>query len=284
MILFLSNSAVVTGCQGSLREDPKCSLFSVRLLSAFLFSLLSTANILFVDSSWMSTFSLPILTLWTFRRRRESTYLIPGCLQSYYRHTIVLLETMTCFITRCDFWVNASSSDGDEMVLRSKGRMGTIVSPRHTLPPNTTCTWHFRGTPGDLVWIYFINYFHETLIPLQDSQETGPTAEKKPKTPGTSSRRVMTNSGQNCTTRLRIWDGGGSLGQPLVLGEYCDSQLPKLCDHSSLGNLTRTTRPCSLRESYLSIGKYFSWTLQLLWNTNSKDENSNAHVFDVSAE
>ncbi|KAK6645496.1 hypothetical protein RUM43_001773 [Polyplax serrata] len=155
---------------------------------------------------------------------------------------------------KCDFWVNASSSDGDEMVLRSKGRMGTIVSPRHTLPPNTTCTWHFRGTPGDLVWIYFINYFHETLIPLQDSQETGPTAEKKPKTPGTSSRRVMTNSGQNCTTRLRIWDGGGSLGQPLVLGEYCDSQLPKLCDHSSLGNLTRTTRPCSLRESYLSIG------------------------------
>lgn len=150
--------------------------------------------------------------------------------------------------------MNASNPEGDEIALRSKGRSGYILSPRHTLPPNTTCTWHFRGSPGDLVWVYFISYFHETLIPIRDTQETGPTAEKKPKVIGAANKKPATNVSNNCTTRLRIWDGGGKTGHPLVLGEYCDSELPKLCDHSSLSNLTRKTRPCTLRESYLSLG------------------------------
>jgi len=36
--------------------------------------------------------------------------------------------------------------------------MGRIVSPRHTLPPNTTCTYHFHGYPGDLIWLSFTSY------------------------------------------------------------------------------------------------------------------------------
>lgn len=157
---------------------------------------------------------------------------------------------------RCEFWVNATSPDGDEVALTSKGRSGYLVSPRHTLPPNTTCVWNFKGTSEDLVWIYFISYSHEVLIPIQEVHETGPTANKKPKTIGASNRKAQTNPSNNCTTRLRIWDGGGKTGHPLVLGEYCDFEVPKLCDHSSLSNLTRTTRPCNLRESYLSLGEY----------------------------
>lgn len=85
---------------------------------------------------------------------------------------------------RCEFWVNASSPDGDEIQLRSKGRAGYLLSPRHTLPPNTTCTWHFIGQPGDFIWLYFTSFVHEMLIPVREPQETGPTANKTPKTPG----------------------------------------------------------------------------------------------------
>lgn len=40
-----------------------------------------------------------------------------------------------------------------------RGRMGKILSPRHTLPPNTTCTYYFVGfETTDLIWIYFTSY------------------------------------------------------------------------------------------------------------------------------
>lgn len=44
--------------------------------------------------------------------------------------------------------------------------MGTILSPRHTLPPNTTCTYYFRGFPTDLVWISFTSYHLQSLQPI----------------------------------------------------------------------------------------------------------------------
>lgn len=47
-----------------------------------------------------------------------------------------------------------------------RGRMGTILSPRHTLPPNTTCTYYFRGFPTDLVWISFTSYNLRSLQPI----------------------------------------------------------------------------------------------------------------------
>lgn len=44
--------------------------------------------------------------------------------------------------------------------------MGRILSPRHTLPPNTTCTYYFHGyQPTDRVWIYFTNYHLQILQP-----------------------------------------------------------------------------------------------------------------------
>lgn len=119
----------------------------------------------------------------------------------------------------CEFTVNASATP--------KSRRGVLVSPRHAVPPNSTCTYRFQGLPDDRVWMYFESYGHRS---------TGHFLTFKP-----------------CPTRLRIWDGAGTL-----LGDHCDT--PRLCEHIAVGdasssaqqNATRPKRPCTLDESYLS--------------------------------
>ncbi|XP_063232233.1 uncharacterized protein LOC134536448 [Bacillus rossius redtenbacheri] len=152
----------------------------------------------------------------------------------------------------CEFWVNATSSDQqpEDPWSRPRGRAGHVLSPRHTLPPNTTCTYRFWGRPGDLVWLYFVSYSHQVLLPRSPSE--APTAASP--APADAEGDVDANStASSCSTRLRIWDGGGPAGGAL-LGDHCDSDPPRLCDHGSLGNATRATRPCSARESYVSSG------------------------------
>lgn len=61
----------------------------------------------------------------------------------------VLNKKKNCF---CIYFVT------DDVLFSRRGRMGRIVSPRHTLPPNTTCTYHFHGYPGDLIWLSFTSY------------------------------------------------------------------------------------------------------------------------------
>ncbi|CAH1738204.1 unnamed protein product [Aphis gossypii] len=120
----------------------------------------------------------------------------------------------------CEFTVNASATP--------KSRRGVLVSPRHAVPPNSTCTYRFQGRPDDRVWMYFESYGHRS---------TGHFLTFKP-----------------CPTRLRIWDGAGTL-----LGDHCDT--PRLCEHiaassssssSAQPNGTRPKRPCTPDESYLS--------------------------------
>uniref|UniRef100_A0A8D8UFI7 CUB domain-containing protein n=1 Tax=Cacopsylla melanoneura TaxID=428564 RepID=A0A8D8UFI7_9HEMI len=118
---------------------------------------------------------------------------------------------------KCEFWINATNSNFLEVLKKPKGRMGHLLSARHTIPPNTTCTYRFIGKPYDRVWISFLTYNHYSI--------EGPSAK--------------------CSTRLRIWDTGGN-----SLGDHCET--PKLCDHSSLSNITRMTRPCKPEESYIS--------------------------------
>lgn len=131
---------------------------------------------------------------------------------------------------KCEFELNATSSDGDE-IWTGRGRRGEIMSPRHSLPPNTTCTYKFNGFPGDIVWVSFISYMHRALLVSENAHA------------------LLANSSSGvCSTRLRISDGS------TLLEDKCD-EAPKLCDHSALSNATRTTRPCSPRESYLSSGK-----------------------------
>lgn len=60
----------------------------------------------------------------------------------------------------------------DEVLMTRRGRMGTILSPRHTLPPNTTCTYIFHGIPTDLVWISFASYHLQILQPSSNDNTT----------------------------------------------------------------------------------------------------------------
>lgn len=123
---------------------------------------------------------------------------------------------------------------GSPAATEAKSRRGVLVNPQHTVPPNSTCTYKFQGQPDDRVWMYFESYGHRS---------TGHFLTFKP-----------------CPTRLRIWDGAGTL-----LGDHCDT--PRLCEHIAAGapssavvaasNATAAAtavpkRPCTLDESYLS--------------------------------
>ncbi|XP_001841887.2 uncharacterized protein LOC6031035 isoform X2 [Culex quinquefasciatus] len=94
---------------------------------------------------------------------------------------------------KCEFHINASSPD--EVLYSRRGRMGHLLSPRHTLPPNTTCTYYFHGIPSDLVWIAFTNYH------LQILQQTGS---------GDNGTSIKSESAHPWITRLRIWDSAGT--------------------------------------------------------------------------
>ncbi|XP_039292037.1 uncharacterized protein LOC111051716 isoform X2 [Nilaparvata lugens] len=110
---------------------------------------------------------------------------------------------------------------------------GTVENPRHSLPPNTTCRYHFQGRRHETVWLSFIKYHAAPADPAayQLSAE--------------------------CNARLSIWDGrlsASSQKNVSLLGEFCKDEVPRLCDHTLLSNSSRFTRPCSLAESYVSSG------------------------------
>lgn len=111
---------------------------------------------------------------------------------------------------------------------------GILENPRHSLPPNTTCRYHFQGRSHEVVWISFIKYYAATTDPaVYDMNE--------------------------CNAQLRVWDGRlASRNVPptnvTILGEFCKDEVPKLCDHTLLNNGSRATRPCSMAESYISTG------------------------------
>lgn len=59
---------------------------------------------------------------------------------------------------------------------------GELESPRHTLPPNSVCRYHFQGRRHEIVWVSFIKY-HSAV----DQSVFEAPAE--------------------CSPQLRIWDG-----------------------------------------------------------------------------
>lgn len=59
---------------------------------------------------------------------------------------------------------------------------GELDSPKHTLPPNTVCRYHFQGRRHEIVWITFSKY-HASV---DQSVFEAPT---------------------ECFPQLRIWDG-----------------------------------------------------------------------------
>lgn len=139
-------------------------------------------------------------------------------------------------VRSCEFDVNATNPDNDEIWTRQKGRFGRLLSPRHTLPPNTTCTYRFHGKPQDKIWIYFVSYTQRILMaaPTQEPPENNQTLG------------IIASNSSDCLTRLRIFDG------TRIIADHCDEDMPKLCDHTMLSNTSRITRPCADHESYIS--------------------------------
>ncbi|KAE8742646.1 hypothetical protein FOCC_FOCC011826, partial [Frankliniella occidentalis] len=112
---------------------------------------------------------------------------------------------------RCEFLITSFEST-----------WGMLENPRHSLPPNTTCRYHFQGKKRETVWLSFVKYH---------SAATDPTAY----------------DAVQCNARMR--------GNASLLGEFCRDAVPRLCAHALLSNTTRTTRPCSPAESYVSTGQ-----------------------------
>lgn len=71
--------------------------------------------------------------------------------------------------------------------------MGRILSPRHTLPPNTTCTYYFHGQPGDLIWVSFTSYHLQMLQHAIQDNSTVHRSELPP-----------------WIIRMRMWDSIGT--------------------------------------------------------------------------
>ncbi|XP_058065903.1 uncharacterized protein LOC131215530 [Anopheles bellator] len=98
--------------------------------------------------------------------------------------------------SKCEFHINASNPD--EVLLSRRGRIGHLLSPRHTLAPNTTCTYYFHGMPTDLIWISFTHYHLQILQPSSGSSSGGDNS-----TIGRSDPLPW-------ITRTRIWDSAGT--------------------------------------------------------------------------
>ncbi|CAG9863463.1 unnamed protein product, partial [Phyllotreta striolata] len=105
---------------------------------------------------------------------------------------------------------------------------GYLKNPLQSLPPNTTCHYHFRGQSRGIIWISFIKYHVINERPADFEQG-------------------------DCNVALQIWDGDvRSAATVPLMGQFCKDDKPRLCDHSLLKNSSRITRPCGLSESYVS--------------------------------
>ncbi|XP_043671206.1 uncharacterized protein LOC122630605 [Vespula pensylvanica] len=128
----------------------------------------------------------------------------------------------------CDFYISSDESS-----------LGILENPKHSLPPNTTCRYHFQGKLNEIVWLSFVKYY-------------------------AASAELAANlhTGADCNAKLLIWDGDHASNKLVtnrknitLMGQFCKDDIPRLCDHSLLRNSSRHTRPCSLTESYVSTGR-----------------------------
>ncbi|XP_071872187.1 uncharacterized protein isoform X1 [Bombus fervidus] len=128
----------------------------------------------------------------------------------------------------CDFYIPSDESSS-----------GVLENPKHSLPPNTTCRYHFQGKPNEIVWLSFVKYYAAS-----------------------ADAAASIDVASDCNAKLLIWDGDRTLNKLIpmrknitLMGQFCKDDTPRLCDHSLLRNGSRHARPCSLAESYVSSGR-----------------------------
>lgn len=67
-----------------------------------------------------------------------------------------------------------------------------------------------------------------------------------------------------CTVKLIFWDGAPATG--VLLAVLCD-ETPRLCAHAALRNHTRSTRPCTPAESYLTVAPSLTIRMETILGT-----------------
>ena len=65
----------------------------------------------------------------------------------------------------------------------------------------------------------------------------------------------------------RLLSSGGEAANATLLAAFCKDQVPRTCDHALLINNTRSTRPCSLSESFFSTGDTMTLELRVAEST-----------------
>jgi hypothetical protein len=65
----------------------------------------------------------------------------------------------------------------------------------------------------------------------------------------------------------RLLASGVEAANATLLATFCKDQVPRSCDHALLTNSTRSTRPCSLTESFFSSGDILTLELRVSEST-----------------
>lgn len=156
----------------------------------------------------------------------------------------------------CDFYVNETSK-----------RSGILRSPQHTLPLGSVCTWDIKGSADDRVWLYFSSYTQRDL-----------TGEKNDNTSNYSNNENSSSSKQ-CSVKMTLWDGPANTG--IFIASFCDST-PRLCTHTALKNTTKSTRPCTALESYLTTSSMLTLRMETLLGTALRNVNFQAKYEFIS--
>lgn len=77
----------------------------------------------------------------------------------------------------CDFYISSDESSS-----------GVLENPKHSLPPNTTCRYHFQGKPNEIVWLSFVKYYAAS-----------------------ADAAASIDVASDCNAKLFIWDGDRTL-------------------------------------------------------------------------
>ncbi|XP_073840699.1 uncharacterized protein isoform X2 [Musca autumnalis] len=132
---------------------------------------------------------------------------------------------------QCEFHINATNPD--DVLFSRRGRMGRIVSPRHTLPPNTTCTYHFHGYPGDLIWLSFTSY---NLQMLQQAIHDNNTLGRTDLPPFIIRMRMWDSYGTYVPLNKQTSVTTGQPPPPPPVASSADGGKPTLLDPTTYGN------------------------------------------------
>ena len=112
----------------------------------------------------------------------------------------------------CDFYISSDESSS-----------GILENPKHSLPPNTTCRYHFQGKPNEIVWLSFVKYYAAS-----------------------ADAAASIDVASDCNAKLFIWDGDRTLDKLIPIRKVRDMPCPR----PSFSTIIFKT-DCNLKEKHL---------------------------------